>query len=241
MTDLGDAARAERLRRLAEHRGAGRAAAAPATDLAEPPPRRAPSPATGRTASVAPAGTPPERRKRRHAAPAARVLAAGLSGSSFLFGVAALAAQPAGPPKTAAGSGSNRAPSPLPTEPVTPVTVVVVERVHRPVFVDQHGNPVDPARLAPGSAPPAAPLPAQAKSATAGLASGGPAPRPGTVPAATTPVAPTASPAAAPPSGSTGRTAPAGSATPPVVVPTTVTTTAPPPPPPPPCSGSKCP
>jgi hypothetical protein len=140
-----EAERAERLRRLQERRaGAPQRAASRGQ---EPPP----------TAPVGDGGVPaPGPRaaagnRRRRAAPAGRVLAAGLSATAFFGGVAALGAatkaSSTGDAGTAAWSTGDPGATPSPTTPVSttvpvPATVVVVEEVHHPVYVDQHGNPI---------------------------------------------------------------------------------------------------
>lgn len=234
-----DDERAERIRRLQEARA--KSVAAPRVARAAPGPASADERAErirllqarrgGTAAGVTPTGsataddvdptpaarsaTAPNRRRRRHAAPAGRVLVAGLSASAFLGGVAALGANP--PTWTSADGGTSAdgtvgaglaaaAPTTVPptTMPPVPPTVVVVQEVHHQVYVDESGRPLS------GEAMPAA-SPPRARQASS---SGGSAPATATAPAAT---------AAAPP--------PAAAAPAP----------APPPPPPPPaCTGSTC-
>ena len=256
MTTSGDD-RAERLRRLSEQRAARSAAPrSPATGAVPDPAAEqtvtatrgpAAEPVTPRAARAsAPAG------RRKHAAAAARVLAAGLSGTGFLFGVAALAAKPvtwSEPSANASGGVPDPAPQPepAPVAPVTPVTVVIVERRHRPVYVDEQGNPVDPAALSIAPAQPSArPAPAGSTAPVARPTTSGATP-----PRQTGTAAPAARPAPATTVSPAAGTSPATPGTPVAAVPTTQTTTnavtpttvttVPPPPPPPRCSGSKCP
>ena len=95
-----DEERADRIRRLQERRGS----ASPAAALPRPPGTATSSTARGglNTNAPAPSAAPPAtpRRRRRHAAPAGRVLAAGLSASAFLGGVAVLGTHP----KTSSGA-----------------------------------------------------------------------------------------------------------------------------------------
>lgn len=258
-------------------------AGAAAPDLLPPPA------ATGATVGpTAPAATSPApapapaanrrsrrgRPRRRHAAGAARILAAGTSGSMFLGIVAALAANP--PSWSSAESSESTTPEPtftdataadtpaettpaaettewseappetvlvppldpslgawvpvpveqtagqLPPEgaPPVPETIVVVETIHRTVYVDEQGNPVAP----PGGQPaptPTSPNPSPAPPPTT-RPSGGGTPTPTTRPPVATPPPTTRPPVVTPP-------------------PTTKPpTTKPPTTKPPACTGSKC-
>lgn len=192
---------AERLRRLAERRSG-------ASDPAAPP---APAPAEVRRTMV-----PTTANRGRHAAPAGRVLAAGLTASAFFGGYACMSANPPSWLHDSASSSTNP-PTTLPVPAITvppsttaPPTTIVVQTRHHPVYVDQYGKPIDP-DVVPGATPP--------RSSTNTTRAGGTAPVKG---GGTTPSAPSA-PAPAP-------------ASPPV----TATPKPPPPPPAPPCSGSKC-
>lgn len=239
-----DHAQAERIRRLMERRG-GRPPAPTSGAPPTPSTPTAPDPESGSAATVREPstprrGTPPiavRPNRRRHVAAAGRVLAAGASASAFLLIVAGLAAHP---PAWASGTASGTAgapeattavpttvvppptvPPPPPTLPPVPETVVVVEQVHRRVYVDQFGNPVDPNALPAG----AAPTPDGAPPSGGGSAS--PPPRSGGAPATS-----------APPSGGG---APPPAAAPKPAPPPTAAAPKPPPPPPPKCTGSKCP
>ena len=209
--------RAERLRRLQERRGA----AAPRSAPPAPQPRAADADPVGAVASVEAAAVDrPARsgRRRRHAAPAGRVLAAGISASAFLGGMAAIGANPPSWASGATTTGNGALPVPVPppsTLPPTtaapvPSTVVVVEEVHHQLYVDQYGNPID------GSAVPASARSSATRTVASSSAGAGPGGSSGAAPA---PVTAPASPAPAAPA--------------PVV-------TSPPPPPPPACSGSTC-
>ena len=181
-----------------------------------------------------------QRVRRGHRAGATRILSAGLSTAAFLAFVAAFAARPpvwsaataaATPPPVSASPSTappitQAPPTPVPptsVPPAPPETIVVYQTVHRTVYVDDAGRPVDP--NAAGTTP-AAPSPA-------------PAPEPS--PAATVPQRATRTQrAVAAPPGDPAPTAPPPP--PPAAAPAPTAAPPPPPPPPPPpsCSGSSC-
>ena len=119
--------------------------------------------------------------RRGHRGGATRILTAGLSTAAFLAIVAAFAARPpawstataaatpvpvtssptTAPPVTAV------TPIPVPPSPAPPETIVVYETLHRTVYVDDAGHPVDPDAMGtmPG-APPPAPAPEPSPAAT---------------------------------------------------------------------------
>lgn len=163
--------------------------------------------------------------RKRHAAMAGRIVAAGMTTSAFLGGLAALASAP--PPawenkvaKTSADGTEGQAvdtttpadTAPTTTEPPVQDTIYVVQKVPRVVYVDENGNPVEttvpaPVEEAPvEEAPPAdeaAPVTAKpkAKAKAAAPAAGAPAPAPDApapAPAATAAPAPAATPAPTP-------------------------------------------
>ncbi len=187
------------------------------------------------------AATPPESRparRRRHAAEASRVLAAGISTSAFMGALTGLAAHA---PATGTASSARAA-----TLAVTPSTIVRERDVTRIVLVDRFGRPLRAGAAsaptspgtptAPGRRGASATSPA-ARSGTGGATASNPPPASGrgTVPApggGTAPPTATAPPTVAP--STSPPTTPATTAPP---------TTAPPPPPTtvPSCTGSKCP
>jgi hypothetical protein len=111
----------------------------------------------GAVAEEAPARA---RRKRRHAAPAARVLATGITSTACFGGVALLGAvpepswespAPASTDPAVLGLGAAVEPTTPPTLAPTPSTIHVVEHRSRVIYVDEAGNPVP----APSGAVPA--------------------------------------------------------------------------------------
>jgi hypothetical protein len=183
------AERAERLRKLAERRTR-----------------------TATTTIDSWSSIPVERNKRGHAAPAGRMIAAGVSAGAFFAGVAGFALnQPTWLTTTATTTTAPLVPATEPpVPPMEPPTTIVVEEVHHLVYVDQYGHPID-ASAVPGGAPEAA-APVRTRAAAA--------------------------PIAAAPDASAGAPAPAPAAAPPS---TTAAPAPTPAPAPPPCSGSKCP
>ncbi|MGE3325377.1 MAG: hypothetical protein AB7N61_08240 [Acidimicrobiia bacterium] len=91
--------------------------------------------------------------KRRHAAAASRIIAVGVSTSAMLGIVAALAANPPSWAKPATPAGaSTPADGGVPSTPATTIVVAPVETIRQTVYVDENGNPIDPAQLGPGGA-----------------------------------------------------------------------------------------
>ena len=72
---------------------------------------------------------------RRHTAAAAKIVTTGLATSGFLGTVGMLAVHGAAPAQST---------TPAQVQPATPSTVIVVDTVHRTVYVDEFGNPVTP-------------------------------------------------------------------------------------------------
>jgi hypothetical protein len=192
-------------------------------------------------------------RRRRHAAEASRVLAAGISASAFMGTITGIALS----------SSSNASATPrIEPAPMTttskPRTVVRVRKVARIVYVDQNGRPIGTQVVAPSGSSPApaagsmrspdlvvtntssAAGPANAVVAPSPNPAFAPAPSPAPTPASSTragapamPTYPTAAPSTPP--------APVATSPPATVAPPATT---PPPPPPttlPKCTGSKCP
>jgi hypothetical protein len=145
----------------------------------------------------APKGTS---RKRRHAAEAGRVLAIGLSASAFFSGIASFAASTQAGTSDVASTQLSEPTPPTTTQPLVPPTVVVIEEVHHPIYVDQDGNPAAPSSEAVKQSSSVAP-----SSAVAGESgpSTAPAPSAGPPPTASTPTTPVVTvvttPPAAPP------------------------------------------
>ncbi len=197
MADL-DEAQAQRLARLAQRRPVAAAdpsvaASTPETLLLDP-----------RTSvNVVASG-------RRHTAAAAKILSTGLATSGFLGAVGALALHGASPAPQALSAAADAA-----TQP----TVIVIDTIHRTVYVDEFGNPVagptaDLVRV-PTTAPAALPIDVVAVPAT--LATPAVTTLPAILPAAAPLPAPAPAPAVATPAPATpaGRTpAPASAAVP---------------------------
>lgn len=260
-----DRERQERLDRLAARRAQPQPTVVTTASAPLPPPTAATATATASATDAASRGSR-RRRVRRHPAAAARILAAGTSGSMFLGVIAALAANP---PDWSSAQDTTPDPSeaalpvpevvgtdsaPLETDPAPPVqytmvppldpslgqwvevpvdpaaplpegpppvpeTIVVVETIHRTVYVDENGNPTAPPD--DGATPPSTSPPA-----------GSPSPTPTTRPSGGG--SPTTRPAPTP---TTRPAPPPPPPPPPTTRPPTPTTKAPKPPP---CTGSKC-
>ena len=165
------------------------------------------------------------RTRRRHPAAIARILTTGLAGAAMFGGVAAFAESASRPtlttrpteppvPETAPVTLPVTEPPTLPvtSAPPVPSTIVVVQTVHRVVYVDENGNPIDPG-ADPGASADTTPAPAAGRSPTPSKAShknassGAPAqapPAPSAQPAPAPAPAPAATAAPAPRPGAGG-------------------------------------